>query len=460
VRKVESAWRVCAAALCLSCTTAATAGPSSGDCCADLESIVERLEATTARKGNRSVKLQLAGVINQAVLGWDDGGERNAYVVTNDNSRSRFNFIGSAGVARGWQLGYRLEAGIRAANSKLVTQYGITDRFDGKLDIRESVWFLKSDTYGTLYVGTTFPSFTNIADANVTQTDAFDKYGGIENAGLSMFLRSANNGELSRTLTWRRIIGAGGDQPGETQRGFELVKYVSPNWNGFTAAATLVADDFWDATLRYKGKLGGFNIAAAGGYLDLVPGSRSTGVCALTLFLTATGDATKCSQAAGSISALHEDTGLFVNFGAGVTLQGLLQDTPRFAGTGVDDSEFFWAGQAGIERAFNTLGKTTFYGGVYVYDGGAPTGIPVFPGDPLNPTGLGTWSVWQSGLTAFGGGMAQGLDAAAMVLYLNYRHIEGSVTLRQFQGTVASGPIAAAPIDDLDLLLAGAMIRF
>jgi hypothetical protein len=273
-----------------------------------------------------------------------------------------------------------------------------------------------------------------------------------------MFLRSDRNGALSRTLTWRRIIGAGGDQPGETQRGFEQIKYVAPTWNGFTAAATWVADDFWDVTLRYKGAVAGFDVAAGVGYLDLVPGSRSRGVCALTF--AASGDATKCRQLGGSLSVLHQATGLFLNFGAGLTLDGLLEDTPRFAGTGVDEAELFWSGQAGIERRFNALGPSTLYGELYLDNGGAPTGIPVLAGDPLNPTGLGTWMVWQSDMNVIGGGFAQGIDAAAMILYLSYRHGSGDVTLRQLNGGVATGPIAGAPIDDLDLLLTGAVINF
>jgi hypothetical protein len=445
------------------CWSSAVGAASPGtDCCADLESRIAELEATVARKGNRSVALEVSGLINQAVLGWDDGAESNAYVVTNDNARSRLGFVGGADITSEWQVGYRLEVGIRAANSKLVNQFGPNDRRDKTLDIRHSVWFLKSEERGTLFIGTTFPSFTNVADSNVTQTDWFTKYGGVENTGLDMFLRSGRTGELARTLTWRRIIGAGGNQPGETQSGFQLIKYVSPTWHGFTAAATLVADDFWDATLRYDGEVAGLKIAAAAGYLDLIPGSRSRGVCALNP-VAPEGDATKCRQAGGSLSVLHEATGLFLNFGAGLTIDGLLEDTSRYGGTGVEDDELFWSGQVGLERRINALGKSTIYGELYVYDGGAPTIALVGPGDPLNPTGLGTWTVWQSDMTVIGGGLAQGLDAAAMVLYLAYRHVSGGVTLRQLQGgvgTAATGPIAGAPIDDLDLVLTGAMIKF
>jgi hypothetical protein len=461
LRNQRGSWAALATAAMLVFAWAPCAGAGSPgtDCCADLESRIAELEATVTRKGNRDVALQVSGLINQALLGWDDGAANNAFVVTNDNARTRLRFNGTANIDADWQVGYRAEMGVRAANSKLVNQYGSTDRRDDTPDIREAVWFLKSKRNGTFYLGATFPSFTNVADSNVTQTDWFAKYGGVENTGLSMFLRSSGNGELSRTLTWRRIIGAGGDQPGEAQRGFQLLKYVSPAWNGFTVAGSWVADDFWDATVRYRGEIAGFDIAAAVGYLDLTPGSRSRNVCALDRFAT-TGDATKCHQAGGSVSVLHEATGLFFNLGAGLTLDGLLQDTPRFAGTSVEDGELFWSGQVGIEKRINALGKSTIYGEFYLYDGGAPTGLLVGPGDALNPTGLGTWTVWRSDMNAIGGGLAQGIDAASMILYLSYRHVSGDVTLRQLNGLAATGPIAGTPIDDLDLLLTGAIINF
>ena len=47
-----------------------------------------------------------------------------------------------------------------------------------------------------------------------------------------------------------------------------------------------------------------------------------------------------------------------------------------------------------------------------------------------------------------------------MILYLTYSHVSGDLDLRQLDGGVASGAIAGAPIDNLDLLLTGAVIRF
>jgi hypothetical protein len=50
------------------------------DCCADLELRVAELEATTARKGNKKVSVQVYGKINRMVEFWDDAAEKNTYV--------------------------------------------------------------------------------------------------------------------------------------------------------------------------------------------------------------------------------------------------------------------------------------------------------------------------------------------------------------------------------------------
>jgi len=448
-------------------TAAAAANGSPGygtPCCADLDQRIAELEAMVARKGNRTLSLQLSGLVNNGVMAWDDGGERNAYVVINDNQRSRFSFVGKATIDAQWEAGYAIDVAIRSANSKLVNQIADGGLFGRAattgFDLRSSVWFLRNKHYGSVFVGTTFAATDRIANSNVTQTGMFDQYAAPENAGLGMFLRSATNGRLTGSfLNWRRIIGAGGDQPGESQRGFSLLKYVSPTWNGFTAAADWVVTDFWDAALRYRKEIFGFDVGAGIGYLQLTPGSRTRSVCPVA-FLQFTGEETACSQLRGSVSAKHLETGLFANFGANITGDGIVQETIRYRDTGADDRQIFYSGQAGIERDFVPLGKTTIYGSYYRYEGGTSTPLLVPVGDPLNPTGLGDWAVWHSNVSIWGGGIAQGIDSAGMILYLTYKHVQGDLELRQLQDGVATGAIADAPIDDLDLLLAGAVVRF
>lgn len=432
-------------------------------CCAELEARIAELEATTARRGNRRVSVQITGLVNNAILGWDDGGEQQAYIVTNDNQRSHFAFVGKAALDADWEAGYAIDVGIRMANSKLVNQIadgGFDNRPPTGFDLRSSIWFLRNKNYGTGFVGTTFAATDRIANSNVTQTVMFDQYAAPENAGLGFFLRSGVDGQLTRSLlNWRRIIGAGGDQPGESQRGFSLLKYVSPTWNGFTAAADWVVTDFWDVALRYRQEIGGFDLAAGLGYLQLTPGSRTRSVCP-TAILPPLGGGPECKQWRGSVSAKHLDSGLFINLGAALTLNDLVDDKRRFADTGVDGDERFVSGQVGLERQFFPLGQTTLYAGLYRFQGGAASALLVPPGDPLNPSDLGFWTVWNSDVTIWGGGLAQGIEAADTILYLTYRHISGDLTLRQLESGVASGPIAGAPLEDLDLLMTGAVIRF
>src|SRR5665648_1288482 len=86
---------VAAGALLGAAVTSAKAADLGGGCCADLEERVAELEATTARKGNRVVSLQVYGQVNKALLIWDDGFDSDAYVVTNTGYQSRLTLTGT-----------------------------------------------------------------------------------------------------------------------------------------------------------------------------------------------------------------------------------------------------------------------------------------------------------------------------------------------------------------------------
>lgn len=450
-------------------TALLAAGPAiaadlGGNCCADLEERIAELEATTARKGNRKVSLEIYGQVNQALLFWDDGGESNVGVYTNDNSRTRFGFRGKAKVNSDIEAGYRIEIGVRTQNSKRFTQLneeGNDNPEDVGLDLRDSHWYLKSKTFGAVSVGRQAEATDAITESNLTQTKDFSKYSDVEDTGLGLLLRSSENGALTGSgISFRRLIGDGGDQPGEGDRRHDLVKYETPTWNGFSASTSWGEDDIWDIGLRYAGELGGFNVSAGIGYGKQRDGGDTNTSCNALV----AGDQ-KCDQFGGSISVVHTATGLFVNAAAGVKKDDLIDDTAVFAGTDADDEQDFWAVQAGIEKKFNDLGKTTVYGEYYNYEGGANARRTVGAVDALNPFDNGNrGAVWSTGVEVWGLGIAQGLDNAATVLYLSYRHVEGDLVLREITGGVvgvdADGDIANAPIEDLDLVLAGAIIKF
>ncbi|MCC7252559.1 porin [Hyphomicrobium sp.] len=472
-----------AAALIISIgATPSFAADLGGNCCADLEERIAELEATTARKGNRKVSLEVYGQVNEALLFWDDGHESNVYQVTNDNARTRFGFRGKAKIDADWEAGYRIEIGIRSANSKRSNQFndeGDSNPQDVGLDLRDSYWYLKNKKLGTVSLGQQASSTDQITEINNTQTKDFAKYSDVEDTGFGLFLRSAINGQLAPNtitpvghpssapgdsgLTLRRLIGDGGDQPGEGERRYNLIKYDTPEFAGFTASASWGEDDFWDIALRWAGEFGGFKIAAGIGY-----GEQSDGhyldtktVCAGRVDGSPS-PSQKCDQFGGSISVIHEATGLFVNAGAGVKNDDLLKQQNRFSGVaGVDDQQTFWAVQAGIEKKFNSFGKTTIYGEYYDYEGGATQRRTVDANTALDVFRNGNaGAIWGTGVEVFGAGIAQGFDAAALVVYLSYRHVEPELTLREIVGGKASGAIADSPLEDVDLVMTGAIIKF
>ncbi len=186
-RKTGSRGAILSAALLAVAAGPAAAADLGGNCCADLEERVAELEATTARKGNRKVSLEIYGSVNQAVLFWDDGRESNAYVVTNDNARSRIGFKGKAKINADWEAGYKIEVGIRTANSKRATQSNPTGNdnpADVGLDVRDSFWYVKSKSLGTVSVGSQASATDAITEINQTQTADFSKYSDVEDTGL------------------------------------------------------------------------------------------------------------------------------------------------------------------------------------------------------------------------------------------------------------------------------------
>ena len=432
----------------------ASAADLGGNCCADLEERIAELEATTARKGNRKVSLEVYGQVNEAVMYWDDGVEDDVLVVTNDNGRGRFGFRGKAKINGDWEAGYRLEIGVRSANSKRITQDD--DNAGGGLDMRDSHWYLKNKTLGTVYMGLGTSATNGITESNLTQTGLISKYSDVEDSGLGLRLRSSANGGVS-ALSWFRLLGDGGDQPGEGERSLNVVRYESPSIAGFTAGASWGEDDAWDVSLRYAGEAAGFKYTAGIGYGVVLDGSLTSTVCATAAGTGGTD--TKCENLGGSISVVHEATGLFINAGTGIKNDELINGTAGFAGTVADDEQTFWAIQAGVEKKFNEFGKTTIYGEYYDYQGSANGRRTIGATDALNPLGA-TAAIWSSGVEMFGAGVVQGFDNAALQIYLTYRHYEADLALRGIVGGVASGAIADAALEDLDIVMTGAIIKF
>ena len=469
----DRVWALVAAAAVVGWgVTPVAAADLGGDCCADLEERIAELEATTARKGNRKVSLEVSGHVNQTVLYWDDGFEDNVGVYTNDNSRTRFRFKGKAKINADWEAGYIIEIGVRSANSKRFTQdndLGDATATDVGLDIRDSNWYIKNKSLGTLAIGLQSTATDGVTEINQTQTADFSKFSDVEDSGLGLNLRNSASG-LSSRYQYRRLIGVNGDQAGEGEKRFNGVRYTTPEFSGFSASAFWGEDDFWDVSLRYKGEFAGLKVAGGIGYGEVTDGLQTQTGCSAsqanlgTTFTLNTASDADCKQFGGSVSVVHAESGLFVNFAAGIKQDDLIADITLFANPAVDadDEDTFWAVQAGIEQKWNAFGKTTIYGEYFDHNGGSNnrTIEGSFAG-----VGGGRAAVLSTGLESYGFGVAQGFDAAALTLYISYRHVKGDLTASSIDngadnGTADGVSINAVDLEDLDIVLAGGIIKF
>ena len=428
----------------------ANAADLGGNCCADLEERVAELEATTARKGNRKVSLTVSGHVNENIMFWDDGGERNIYAgQTNLGAQTRFRFVGSAKISAEVKAGYLLEVGTASSRSDAVDQN--TDDSSGALSIRHSAWWLEHKDIGKLWVGQTSTATDGITEINLANTAHLGMQNLAANGG-GMFVRN-NNGTLTTVRHTAFMGGANvpsspgvnSSQIGEGNR-MNVVKYESPAILGFIASASFGEDDMWDAALRYAGEFSGFKLAFGVGYQQWTDANPDERNCVAGP--NGGGADRNCQQLGLSGAIMHVPTGLYVHGVYGIRWD----DNVKFLAAAVtnrkDTSDRYYI-QGGIEQNWFGFGKTTLFGEYANYNIGV-TGASV--GSAPNTAATG---IYSSQTTVWGIGLNQAIDAAAMDLYLNYQHFD-------FEGKDSTGATlgAGGGFKDYQQVIAGGIIRF
>lgn len=404
----------------------ADAADLGGTCCSDLEERIAELEATTARKGNRKVTLNIYGVVNKALLmqDWDDTdvsiklngnkvwgatlptGGKSQDIIDNSTDPSFVGFAGSAQFADGWKAGYVLEIGVGGFDE------GGTNE----------IYTQRSFVYVDGPVG-------KVSLGHASQaTDDLDR------------ITTANTIVAARPLSARPLIGP---QFGEVldlydgTRG-DLVRYDSPVFGGFYVSASWASGndngDVWDVAARYAGEFSGFRLAGGVGYRHgiIVNGGGASGVVPdgfLDLDVT---------TAVGSL--MHIQSGLFITANYGHI------DGDLFSALGVDSDA--WAVTGGIEQKFFSVGKTTIF--AEYGDGSVDVDLsPFLP--PQIRANIG------ADVTYYGGGIVQSLDAAATDLYASVRFYEVDTG---FGLSAGGGSFDIDASTEATVFTAGARVRF
>ncbi|MGB4865648.1 MAG: porin [Hyphomicrobium sp.] len=417
-----------------------------GECCGDLEERVAELEATTARKGNRKVSLNVSGWVNNQIMRWDDGHESNTYIVDQlPDLTSRIGFNGSAEIRPGTKAGYQLTLALDYADAFLVDQND-PNAGTGPFLIH-SYWYLEDKNLGKLSVG-----FLQHASDNPTFD--VDRSGTIFSSnpvifdGSSMFLRpEGGSGPGYSDARWRDFafcesiqLGIMLDCAGDRRN---AVRYDTPSWNGLTLSTSWGEDDFWDVKAVWNTEVSGFLLGLSGSYTW---SNDKTGNGPAELWQT-------------GLFVKHQPTGLFALFAYNDEKADLAGKPDGHA----------WYLKAGLAQKWFPLGTSYIYGdgaqGLDQYGGftrgtgqlcGAFDGVGGSISDACAGAADATVNLTESTFTRWGVILQQDIDAAAMTVWLKYYKYSLEADFLDSK----TGLAATQDFHDLDMITFGAAIFF
>lgn len=399
---------------CMMLSAPARAADLGGDCCADLEERIAELDAMKARKGNRKVSLAIAGQVNQTVMFWSDGHERNTYVAGNKNDQSNFSFTGDAEIAKGLKAGYAMTIRLKDNLSDEVNQ----DSDDGAAGfvIWESYWFVESEKWGKLSLGQTSRVSDTAPESDLSEA-SLPGYAGVQDMGGGFFLRF-KSGALSGITLGDVYNHFNGDTA-------NVVRYDTPAIAGLVFSASYGEDDIWDVGAKYEGSFNSIKLAASIAYTHA---TDETG-------LGGDGDSSH-KTLVGSIAVLHEPSGLNALISAG----NRSFDDPVFDLDGnlrtPEDASFIYAKLGWIAK-FSKLGPTAFYG-EYGRFRDFVSASEDFTLADAGDAGAGARIAGNTALV-WGFGVVQHIEAAEMQVYLGYRRHDFDFDLVNAAGNAVAG---------------------
>ncbi len=446
----------------------ARAADLGGDCCADLEERVAELEATTVRKGNKKVTIELYGNVNKAVVTWDDGVEQNTYVEDNGYKTTRFGFRGKAKITGDWSGGYRIEVETRIARSRNLDQLDDdnTDNSVGSLATRHSYIYLANKEYGELRWGlTSTPKDDITKDTHVAGTSVIDTMHSDFFFNNNFFLRSelVPDGQSLSNIRWQDLERCYSSSSavfdcstrrnmvvGQTKKCFDTGVKDTGLWFAWGWGE----DDIWSGSARYKGEWDNWKLGAGVAYenfSDERVNNAGGGIAGFQQDLHEWG---------GEASLLHKPTGLWANFSLDHLRERLDEcgsayspaDRSRRRSPGMSPAASRRNGGISARAPCGAaIPKSTVWS-ASIYSSPAPSVWSLPAASPaLASTRRSTNSEVSKWYIAFD----QELELAAMDIYIGYQHISGDLDLVDS----ALNPIAA-PFYDFDVVFSGARIYF
>jgi len=285
--------------------------------------------------GNEKIKLAVSGQINRAANFVDDGDKTRAFFVDNDVSNTRARFVGTGKVTQDTTLGSRLEIAFSPNNSSNVSQNN--ESSDDFLDVRKAEGFVRNDTYGMLQFGKGQAAADDTAEYDLSLVGGPIMYSGIADivGGIQFTGDGIANGP--------KVEDAFFNFDGNRQ---DRVSYDSPIIGpGLQLAASAGSNQRYDAVLKWGYDYGDWSGVDIGDFTTLgAIGIRDPGVKRVNWRL------------AGSLSTLHNPTGLSLTVSGGLDNKNRADNGHNLYGKIGWDTSFFDIGDTGFGVDF-TYGK-------------------------------------------------------------------------------------------------------
>lgn len=244
---------------------------------AALFAIAAPVSAGTVSNSNDTASVTLSGHFNYGVLYMSDGEASRVSVVGNNNSRTRGRIVVKGKLNEAVNYVALSEWGMQSNSSGSVSpgdpsvlagapEVGTDNQFDQ----RHTMVRMGHKSFGSIRLGQTSEANDGITENNMTGASDI-VYGGNTNVGNGIHLRTDT--QLSSVAATATTVGSFNNAAGEGGR-TDTIRYDTPSFGGFSAAASWQADQSSSYALRYGGKFGG--IAVKAGYGATVEGASAS----------------------------------------------------------------------------------------------------------------------------------------------------------------------------------------
>ncbi len=403
-------------------------------CCADLESRIAELEASTSHGGSDIVEIEISGQVHRSLLSWSDGFESNTYGVDPTTGGTYVEFAGSADTEDDWEAGFLIQIDLQSNVSDELSQDRSAAPASAELGIASL--YLRQEDWGGISLGRQSEAHdhvteTDLADIELVAAPAVSDW----NGSFRLNGRSAAKFE-AEDFTWSTLqpdhIGDGEEASVVRLDGIDIDETggLSPSlsWgNGDVTALALRGLFLGDAvSLEFAAAVAHYGAPTRSPCEDLEPRAG-------------------CVTAAGSLSIRHHASGLGLKLAAARVL-----DDPNFP-TGFSSGPNGWFySRASWAAPLTGLGETAFYAEHYR---GERHGLIFLADDRPNGDDI---AEFHSQSEVNGLGIVQTFEAAEMKIYAGWR-------LYSIEGSATSGPNGereAFLLDDYSAFLTGARIEF